>query len=261
MSDQRNHKIYTDSMAHSIWDKAFFMDKIGDADAIIDFGCADGAMIRFLAPLFPDKQFYGYDIDLEMIRMAIEKSIPDDDIGFYCDGQLDYMIKVIKASGAKSVCLNLSSVLHEVYSVSGGRDAINQILTELPVNYITIRDMYFHMDSDKFFLVTPPNYFFKHFNPEKITQFEARYGKLDNLKNIVHFMMKYQWVGNGWEEELEENYFSWDIKKFMSDIHWPGSPVFEAHYLLPHLCYRWLKEYEVWLPDVHTHAQFVLAKH
>jgi hypothetical protein len=35
---------YTDSMSKSIWDKAFFMDKIEGATAVIDFGCADGAI-------------------------------------------------------------------------------------------------------------------------------------------------------------------------------------------------------------------------
>ena len=61
---------YTSEMAKSVWDKAFFMDKIPGAKCVIDFGCADGAMIHFLAPLFPDITFVGYDISAELIDKA-----------------------------------------------------------------------------------------------------------------------------------------------------------------------------------------------
>ena len=65
-----NLDIYTTEMSKSVWDKAFFMDKIPGAKCIIDFGCADGAMVRFLAPLFPDIMFVGYDINEELIGRA-----------------------------------------------------------------------------------------------------------------------------------------------------------------------------------------------
>ena len=62
--------IYTTEMSKSVWDKAFFMDKIPGVKCVIDFGCADGAMIRYLAPLFPDITFVGYDISRELIARA-----------------------------------------------------------------------------------------------------------------------------------------------------------------------------------------------
>ena len=62
--------IYTTEMSKSVWDKAFFMDKIPGVKCVIDFGCADGAMIRYLAPLFPDIMFVGYDISEEYIKIA-----------------------------------------------------------------------------------------------------------------------------------------------------------------------------------------------
>ena len=68
-----NLDTYTSEMAKSVWDKAFFMDKIPGAKCIIDFGCADGAMIRMLAPLFPNTTFYGYDINDELIIEAWRK--------------------------------------------------------------------------------------------------------------------------------------------------------------------------------------------
>ena len=45
---------YNLSMSKSLIDKIFFMDKIDDTiKVIVDYGCADGTLIRFLAPLFP----------------------------------------------------------------------------------------------------------------------------------------------------------------------------------------------------------------
>ena len=66
-----NLDIYAEEMSKSVWDKAFFMDKIIGAKLVIDFGCADGAMIRMLAPLFPNTTFYGYDI---LLRIKIPSS-------------------------------------------------------------------------------------------------------------------------------------------------------------------------------------------
>ena len=68
-----NFDIYTEEMSKSVWDKSFFMDKIIGAKLVIDFGCADGAMIRMLAPLFPNTTFYGYDINDNLIVEAWRK--------------------------------------------------------------------------------------------------------------------------------------------------------------------------------------------
>lgn len=60
---------YNTEMAKSLIDKIFFMDKI-EADVIVDIGCADGALIRFLQNIFPDLTYIGYDLDSEMIKIA-----------------------------------------------------------------------------------------------------------------------------------------------------------------------------------------------
>ena len=51
---------YNLSMSKSLIDKIFFMDKIDDTiKVIVDYGCADGTLIRFIAPLFPEITFIG----------------------------------------------------------------------------------------------------------------------------------------------------------------------------------------------------------
>ena len=80
-----NLDIYTTEMSKSVWDKSFFMDKIPGVKCIIDFGCADGAMIRFLAPLFPDITFIGYDISEDLINCARANALSYANITFFKD--------------------------------------------------------------------------------------------------------------------------------------------------------------------------------
>ena len=70
MPDIENYQVYNDRMRRSMWDKAFYMDKIAGADTIIDYGCADGSLVRFLSELFPAMRFIGFDIDPVMIAQA-----------------------------------------------------------------------------------------------------------------------------------------------------------------------------------------------
>ena len=41
--------VYNSRMRKSLLDKIFFMDKIDGCDRFLDYGCADGSMIKFLA--------------------------------------------------------------------------------------------------------------------------------------------------------------------------------------------------------------------
>ena len=65
-----NYEVYNDRMRRSMWDKAFFMDKIPGAALLVDYGCADGSLIRFLHGLFPGLSVIGFDIDPAMIAEA-----------------------------------------------------------------------------------------------------------------------------------------------------------------------------------------------
>ena len=77
---------------------------------------------------------------------------------------------------------------------------------------------------------------------------------------MTHLLMKLQWVDNGWEDELKENYYSWNINEFIDDIGRNYIPSFECHYQLPYLGEKWKKEYGWYNPDIHTHAQFILRR-
>lgn len=259
----RDNTIYTEEMSKFIWDKAFFMDKIQTAKCVIDFGCADGAMIQTLAPMFPSIEFFGYDIDEDMIRRARETSDYDGsiNISFWHNSNLRGMVKEIKNQyKGDEICLNFSSVLHEVFSFKDF-DAISYIIKELNPKYITIRDMYYYEDPD-----AAPLYFtfvvdlLQEMKVDKkyITEFEDKFGPILTPKQYLHFLMKYQWIDNGWEEELKENYFSWDIANFRTVFGYKYYVIYENHYTLPYLTEKWHPYF--FRPDWHTHAQFILVR-
>ena len=261
-----NLDIYTTEMSKSVWDKAFFMDKIPGARCVIDFGCADGAMIRYLSNLFPDMMFIGYDINLELIDRA--RSTPPFNANIIYFTRIDDLTEFVFNHDYKEeeICVNFSSVLHEVFSSTGGIDTIQRLLDELKPRYITIRDMYCD-DTVEIDAKDPRAY-----APilDKITtnelllryaiEFKEKFGFLKTWRDLTHLMMKLQWTDNGWEDEMNENYFSWkleDVLKLTGNMY---SPCFECRYQLPYLSEKWRKEYNWYNPDIHTHAQFILRR-
>ena len=266
-----NFDTYTSEMAKSVWDKSFFMDKIPGVKLVIDFGCADGAMIRMLAPLFPQTTFYGYDfndvlIDTAWQRLSAEASRNTfffrvkRNYQAFKDG-FDDMIQMAKDFyKPEEICINFSSVLHEVFSSSqSGKAAIKRLITELKPKYITIRDMYFHEGDNRRGMryVLGPVDIVNKCQPH-LKDFESIYGSTKEAKNLIHFLMKYQWKNNGWETELNENYFAWTIEDFEQLVEYNYTVVFENYYQLPFLTESWKEMF--FLPNLHTHAQFILRR-
>jgi len=260
--------IYTAEMSKSVWDKAFFMDKIPGVKCVIDFGCADGAMIRYLSPLFPDIMFVGYDISKGLIDRARTTPPFSTNIIYFEDGPLAGVAAlthfVLNSFKPEEICINFSSVLHEVFSSTGGDTVIKYLVTKLQPKFITIRDMYcddpiefsYH-GGDPVDILTIINKTKKQLRYAE--EFKDKFGVISNWCDMAHFLMKLQWVNNGWEDEMKENYFSWTLDKLYPTIG-AYSPCFEARYQLPYLSEKWKNEYKWYNPDVHTHAQFILRR-
>lgn len=259
-----NLDIYTAEMSKSVWDKAFFMDKIPGVKCIIDFGCADGAMIRYLSNLFPDTMFIGYDINLHLIARARGTSPFNANVIYFT--QIDDLIEFVFNHDYKEeeICVNFSSVLHEVFSSTGGIEVIQTLIGKLEPRYITIRDMYcddpveFGSGGDAVDILTIIDKIQNQIKYAK--EFKNKFGVITNWRDMTHLLMKLQWVNNGWENELEENYFSWKLEDILRLTGNNYSPVFECRYQLPYLSEKWRKEYNWYNPDIHTHAQFILRR-
>ena len=257
-----NLDIYTEEMSKSIWDKAFFIDKIPGTKCVIDFGCADATLICMLGKMFPSIDFYGYDINHELLKMGLARlsKAPANVKSLYDAAGLTGLIERVKRSyQSEEICINFSSVLHEVFSSSqSGKAAIKRLIGDLKPKYITIRDMYFHEGNRKgMHYVQGQVDMINKYQPH-LKDFEAIYGSTKQTKNLIHFLMKYQWKDNGWETELNENYFAWTIEDFEQLVEYNYTVVFENYYQLPFLTESWKEMF--FLPNLRTHAQFILRR-
>ena len=130
-----NLKVYNDNMRKSLLDKAYFLSFV-DSDTFIDFGCADGSLLKHIHEMFPDKKLIGYDISPEMLQVA-EKNLEGCNVSLYNNFENVISLKLDNAT------LILSSVIHEVYSY-GDNQSVNEFWRQVfneNFRYIAIRDL------------------------------------------------------------------------------------------------------------------------
>lgn len=115
-----NYEVYLKGMRKGLYDKLFFIDKVGtDIQTIIDFGSADGYLSDIMANIF-DCRVYGYDIDSKMIEIAKQNYSNPNLIFTDNFGEISEPVDVVYAS----------SLIHEIYSY-GSPDSIEQFWIQL----------------------------------------------------------------------------------------------------------------------------------
>lgn len=209
MPEIDNYQVYNDRMRRSMWDKAFFMDKVPGTELIIDFGCADGALIRFLHELFPSIRYIGYDIDPAMVAAA-RQNCPEN-VRFFSDRA--EMLQQIRALGIENrrITVNFSSVLHEIFHYECDREGITRLLEELAPGYIVVRDMMFHSADPDAAVPAAAQAQLRRVLPEwQLVDFERCWGSIGCRRNLAHLILKYKYTEN-WARECAENYFSYSM--------------------------------------------------
>lgn len=226
------------------------MDKLFDpVENILDFGCANGVLIRALSYLFPEHSYTGYDISEEMIELA-RKTVPE--ATFVSDWN------DMKISPENTV-LNISSTLHEVYSY-GTEESINEFWDRVfksGFKYIAIRDM---MLSDGIKLMSDEADVRKARTlfPEKLREYESLWGPISIRFNLIHYLLKYRYNEN-WEREVSENYLPVTVETLLSKIPSNYEIVYQEHYTLPYIKQQIKKDCEIQLEDS-THFKLLLKK-
>lgn len=265
-----NIKIYNTRMDASIEDKLWFLRQNIDADIYVDFGCANGNLLRHIYYKDPSKIYIGYDNNSDMLSIARDYCKNTRIIFIYNFENIKKYIDQ-KYSG-KKICLILSSVLHEVYSYSKDKDDIknfwNMIKKNLNPDYIAIRDMMHGFD---------PNVCLKKYqlrellnisdeqcakvrhraNQKQVIDFEKIYGPITCYRNLTHFLLKYKYVEN-WDREVRENYFPYepvDIRKELSQF----KVAYEKEYCLPYLYELFKKDFGIDYLG-YTHYNFLFQK-
>lgn len=251
--------LYNDSMAKSLLDKAFFMDKLDDSiTTIVDYGCADGTLILFLAKMFPTTYFIGYDLDVTMLKKAVAKLNEEhlDNVTFYSEFEEvvadEHVINGVAA-------LNMSSVIHEVYSYSS-ENSIRHFWHQVNYGgfkYLIIRDMCLDSTAHRAAMPSDILKIKAHFyDIERLAQFEAIHGSIADNYNLIHFLLKYRYQVN-WEREVNENYLPLTVATLMQFIDTDKYELtYIDHYVLPYIANIVKEDFDITIKD-NTHLKLI----
>lgn len=243
--------IYLTRMQRSILDKMFFIDKVFEPFRyILDFGCANGELIRAMKQMFPDYEYTGYDISPEMIEAARE-NVPD--ARFYDDwDRIDIPFE--------ESLINISSTIHEVYSYCDEKE-IEVFWNRLfgsRFRYVTIRDMMFSQAEDTEVNKAQLEAVRNSSYAEWLESFENVWGRIESQRQLVHFLLKYKYTQN-WEREVHENYFPVFTEKLLERIPDSYRPVYKDVFTLPFTSWQIRKDFGFDLTE-HTHIKLILER-
>ena len=242
--------VYVKRMQKSLLDKMFFIDKIfEDTHTILDFGCANGVLIRAMQMLFPEYEYVGYDISEEMIEKA-KVNVPG------CRFYINWDNIEVKP---EKTLLNISSTLHEVYSY-GTAESIEEFWERVfnsGFKYIAVRDM---MLSRKSFGISEKEDVEKarKLYPEKLKDYEENWGSINEKFNLIHYLLKYSYTEN-WDREVRENYLPLTVEELTELIPDEYEIVYSEHYVLPYIKHQVRKDSGIELNDA-THFKILLKK-
>ena len=252
MTPIKNYNVYQNGMKKSLDDKLFFLDLIDDVDTIVDFGCADGQLLKQIHEERPEWNLMGIDMDEKMIEQA-QKNCPD---ATYINTNGIY-----KFNGDNNSILNLSSVIHEVYSYCTTEE-IHRFWDDLfnsSYKYISIRDMALSEEAYRTSNYEDLINIHKKANKHMLNEFERINSNIKYNNSLIHFLMKYRYVQN-WDREVRENYFPITVEQVLYKIDFNKyNVVYFEHYILPFTKEKVKEDFEIELKDP-THFKLLLER-
>lgn len=248
-----NINAYISGMQKSIVDKLFFMNKVDDyISTIIDYGCADGTLIKEMNKVKPDLHYIGYDNNVDMINIAKKNTFNDQNVNFTNNFNFDR---------CSNDLLNLSSVIHEVYSYCSC-DEIKKFWDNVfshDFKYISIRDFCVSKSINRTTDINDYTKLIQTADKNQINDFESIWGSLRDNRNFIHFLMKYRYKAN-WDREVRENYFPITLEQLLSKI--PTDKyeiIYFEDYCLPFTRDTIKKNFDINIVDK-THVKLLLKR-
>lgn len=245
----KNIDVYNAGMRKSMLDKIWWLDKISDdVDVVLDYGCADGALLSMVHEMSHDMGLIGYDFNKDMIELA-KGNLP---IGYFFD---NYAAANTFAPESRTILI-ASSVFHEIENYSRNVTSEYERIFNNGYKYIAIRDMFV---SEKSWGIADQLTVAKvrqQYDFNKIQEFEEHIGSLDFNENLLQFFLTYRYNEN-WDREVREDYFPHTIEEFLSKIPEHYEVVHFEHYILPFVRTQVWKDFGVQLTDP-THGKILL---
>ena len=247
---------YVEGMKLSMEDKLFFVNRL-DFDVIVDFGCANGTFLSIVKNMKPNVKLIGYDLDDTMLSKA-ESILGEEALLTSNWNQV-----VSELSKYKNPLLNLSSVIHEVYSYS--HSSVIKKFWEQQVfggnfKWITIRDMIPSVEIHKGEL--------KSFeddvkrvkdlaDPYYLKSFEERWEPIENsYRTFVHFLLKYRYIDN-WQRELNENYLPVSLETVKKKIPSSYKIISEEDFVVPFIKEKVMEDFGILIKHS-THTKMII---
>lgn len=252
-------KTYNQKMARTVIDKIFFLAHI-DAEVFVDFGCANGEVLRAISNFVPEAICIGYDVSQEMLNEAKWNS--PTSFTFTSDrNYVEDLVRMLQTKGYK-VCLILSSVIHEVYSYSTPKEIRDfwRFVNETGFDYVALRDMTYHST------VSYPEIDYRNYEnienskySKELEDFEREWGMIKcNPKNALHFFLKYRYKEN-WDRELYEDYLPLSSTELQDHFSKNWKEIFKHSYTLPYIEKIVKEDFDVSI-ITDTHIQLIYAK-
>ncbi len=248
--------IYNAQMGKGLLDKLFFVDKI-NPDCIIDFGCADGFLLKNLKTYLPETHMVGYDCDPQMVKLAEEGS----DIEFFSDWQvIKGVIEQHRIQNHK-IAIILSSVVHEVYHYQGLEiDDFWKMIFSGDFHFIVLRDMIPNRSIDRLTDISDVSRVYREFlGSQELKDFENIWGSIESNKNLTHFLLKYRYKTPNWNREVRENYLPLYREDLLSMIPKEYNVMYHEHFVLPFIKRTVKDEVGIDMKDP-THLKLILEK-
>lgn len=244
--------IYLHRMQKSVLDKMFFIDKVFEPfSTIVDFGCANGELIKALQAFFGEYTYIGYDLSHEMIEAAKENV---KEAAFFTEWDK------IDTDFSDSL-INISSTIHEVYSYSAPEDVelFWKRVFESGFKYITIRDMMLAEDAlapadPRDLEKIRTNFKFRR----QLEEYESIWGPVQTKKDLVHYLLKYSYTQN-WDREVRENYVPLTLEDLHARIPTNYEITYETHFILPYTAWQIKRDFDIDL-TIPTHIKIILKR-
>lgn len=214
----KNLNGYIRKLEKGMEDKLFFLKHldIDEFSLIVEFGCANGRLLRRIEPVINKKSttLVGFDINEEILEIA--KNISPE---MKFTSKWDDVLNLLNKTKGKSLII-FSSVWHEI-----DPSYYDKIFNEMKkFSAIVIRDMKAPIQSSEP-IDAPTRERIKKRVPEwQFNEFEEKWGRIDNKKNLYRFLLMYTYLDN-WDNEINEDYFStpwteinWALEKDFSVI-------------------------------------------
>ena len=253
----KDYSSYNNGMHKSILDKLFFIDKINNINGILDYGCADGELINNINKIHPIiPHLFGYDLNPTMINLAKEKNTYKN-MKFF--DNLDLLLHDSQFN-PNYFCLNLSSVIHEVYSYCEPKEIVDfwDFVFNSNFKYIAIRDMCVSNSCNRETDLNDYRKLLTYANLQMLNNYESYWSSCQNNKNMIHFLLKYRYSTN-WEREVKENYLPISYETILKLIPKNYEIIYLDHYTLPFLKQKVKEDYDINLIDK-THIKLLLRK-